>query len=501
MPSDKHIEHIETVFKNLSGMLDVSFEIRDSEGHLIGSAADKHDNGELYKKLFSTISGRRKSHTVTDPNGETIWGIPIITNGCVQDLFVVIHRKPSALISVLDTDGSTTIERIQKTAEQAIITLVEDVLHLVSYQQESEDELDNLASELTLRYEELNFLYKIGGKAEAVANFKNTLHYVMRKTEELLDSDYTLLLIPGKNICVDSCSSNETCPSVPIKEALLNTTSELLNTFTSEIDYLTDHDYAQYPFLESLSQEFKRFLTIPMIFDGKKEGIFLVAKTSSDETFTISDKRLITVVADMITIKIINAELFDDLNKFLLNLMKSFVKTIEEKDTYTHGHSERVNQNSLKIGKAMGLTDQDLSLLNFVSILHDIGKIGVPESILNKPGKLTKEEYEKIKEHTLKGVKILEPIKQLKEYLPAILYHHERIDGKGYPEGLSGEEIPLFARIIAVADTFDAMTSDRAYRKAKRFEAVIEELLDVRGTQLDAEITTIFITKCLGIYI
>ena len=482
-------------------MLDVSFEIRDSGGHLIGSPADKQDDGKLYKELFTAISSSRKSHMVTDSNGEVIWGIPIIANGSIQDSFVVIHRKPSAIISVLDTDGNTTIARIQKTAEQAIITLVEDVLRLVSYQQESEHELNSLASELTLRYEELNFLYKIGGKAEAVADFKNTLHYVMRKTGELLDSDYTLLLIPGKNICADSSSNNGTCSSDPLKELVVSTSPELLQVFTREIDYLTDHDCDQYPFLEPFSTEFKRFLTIPMTFDGKIEGIFLVAKKNSNETFTISDKRLIAVVADMITIKIINAELFDDLNQFLLNLMKSFVRTIEEKDTYTHGHSERVNQNALKIGKAMGLNDQEMALLNFVSILHDIGKIGVPETILNKPGKLTKEEYDRIKEHTHKGYKILEPIKQLKDYLPSVLYHHERIDGKGYPEGLSGKEIPLFARIIAVADTFDAMTSDRAYRKAKRFEAVIKELLDVSGTQLDAEITRIFITKCLGIYI
>jgi HD-GYP domain-containing protein (c-di-GMP phosphodiesterase class II) len=501
MHSDKHIENIETVFKNLSSMLDVSFEIRDSKGHPTGSAVDKDDNGQLYRELFATISDSRKSHMVTDSNGETIWGIPIISNGSVQESFVVIHRKPSAIISVLDTDGNTTIARIQKTAEQAIITLVEDVLHLVSYQQESEHELDSLASELTLRYEELNFLYKIGGKAEAVSDFKNTLHYVMRKTRELLDSDYTILLIPEKNICADSWSNNETCPSVTIQEEILNATPDLLKVLSGEIDYLTDHDCVQYPFLKSFSKGFNRFLTIPMIFDGENEGIFLIAKKNSDESFTISDKRLISVVADMITIKIINAELFDNLNQFLLNLMKSFVRTIEEKDTYTHGHSERVNQNSLKIGKALGLNDQELSLLNFVSILHDIGKIGVPESILNKPGKLTEEEYAKIKEHTYKGYKILEPITQLKDYLPSILYHHERIDGTGYPEGLSGEEIPFFARIIAVADTFDAMTSDRAYRKAKRFEAVIKELLDVSGKQLDAEITHIFITKCLGIYI
>lgn len=501
MNADLQTEHIENVLQNLSSMLDVSFEIRDSRGYPIGSAAGKCDDGELYRELFTTITASRQSHMVNGTSGESIWGIPIFTNGSVQEVFVVIHQKPSALISVLDVDGNTTIAKIQQTAERAIITLVEDVLHLVSYQQESEQELDDLASELSLRYEELNFLYKIGGKADAIVDFINTLQFVLRKTGELLESDYIILNIPVKNICIDSSSANKSSPANAINQAVSNATPELLKIFNTGIDYLSDHECQNYTFIEPFLAEYKRIITIPMSFDGKKEGIFLLAKQSAGNPFTISDKRLLNVVADMIAIKIINAELFDDLQQFLLNLMKSFVRAIEEKDAYTHGHSERVNLNALKIGKALGLTDQELTSLNFVSILHDIGKIGVSEEILIKPGKLTRDEYDQIKKHPQKGCNILEPIKQLKDCLPDILYHHERIDGKGYPEGLSGEEIPRFARIIAIADTYDAMTSDRAYRKAKRIEDVIQELVDVSGTQLDAEITRVFITKCLGIYI
>ena len=122
MNADLHTEHIENVLKNLSSMLDVSFEIRDSRGHPIGSAADKCDDGELYKELFTTITATRQSHMINGTSGESIWGIPIFTNGSVQEAFVVIHQKPSALISVLDIDGNTTIAKIQQTAERAIIT-------------------------------------------------------------------------------------------------------------------------------------------------------------------------------------------------------------------------------------------------------------------------------------------------------------------------------------------------------------------------------------------
>ena len=479
-------------------MLDVSFALWDSRSHST-CIWNKQEDEELYSTLFTSIAETRQSQMVTGPRGESIWGIPMVTNGCVDESFIVIHRKPSAVIPLLDTDGNTTITRIQQTAERAIITLVEDVLRLLSYQQESEQELDSLASELSLRYEELNFIYKIGTKAEAITDFMNTLHYLLQKTGELIDSDYIALYIPPKNIFVDTCRYSDIAPSVSMQQAVMSAAPALLKTFSTGIDYLSDHDCQTHPYLSPILKEYKRLLTIPISFDEKKEGIIYLAKNISDASFTIADKRLVCVVADMIAIKIINAELFDDLKHFLLNLMKSFVRAIEEKDTYTHGHSERVNEHALNIGRALGLTDQELSSLNFVSILHDIGKIGISEKLLNKAESLTSQEYHAIKEHSLKGYMILEPIKQLKGYLSAILYHHERIDGTGYPEGLSGQEIPLFARIIAVADTFDSMTSDRAYRKAKDFESAVKELLDVSGTQLDPDITRVFITRCLGI--
>jgi HD-GYP domain-containing protein (c-di-GMP phosphodiesterase class II) len=266
----------------------------------------------------------------------------------------------------------------------------------------------------------------------------------------------------------------------PITQVLRGVTPDLLSKFQTGVDYLSDGDLEGYSSLKPLLTKYNRLLTIPISFDENKDGIFFLGKIAPDEMFSICDKRMVSVVSDMIAIKITNTELFQHLNDFLLNLMKSFMKTIEEKDSYTHGHSERVNECALKIGRALDLNEEELTQLNFVS---------------------TDDEFEQIKQHPGKGCTILDPIQQLKGLLPAILHHHERVDGKGYPEGISGSEIPFFARIIAIADTFDAMTSDRAYRKAKKLDSVIQELLDVRGKQLDPEITNVFITKCLGIKI
>jgi HD-GYP domain-containing protein (c-di-GMP phosphodiesterase class II) len=138
------------------------------------------------------------------------------------------------------------------------------------------------------------------------------------------------------------------------------------------------------------------------------------------------------------------------------------------------------------------MSPEELEALKWASLLHDIGKIGIPENVLNKPGKLTADEYELIKKHPMKGKTILEPIQHLSRSLPAVTYHHERYNGTGYPKGLKGEQIPLAARIIAVADTFDAITSSRSYRKPKSAREAMLVLDQVSGTQLDARLVNIF---------
>jgi HD-GYP domain-containing protein (c-di-GMP phosphodiesterase class II) len=501
MSSDLHLQTIEQVLKNVSNLLNVSFEIRDSRGEITDSGrkgSDDHRN--LYQELYERIAAAQMPCMIKSPSGGVIWGIPIFINAHIAELFVVIHSTTSSVIPLQDLEDSNALtHKVKETAEKAVISLVQEVLQLLSDRDASEQELDDLARELSIRYEELNFFYKIGGKIGATDDLKETLLYMMRKTTELIGADCVAVYIPSKDIFENFDTPFEKAASEPITQVLRSVTSDLLAKFQSGVDYLSDGDLVSYSFLNPLLKKYKRLLIIPISFDENKDGIFFLGKIAPDETFSICDKRLVGVVADMIAIKITNTELFQHLNEFLLNLMKSFMKTIEEKDSYTYGHSERVNEYALKIGRVLDFNEQELTQLNFVSILHDIGKIGIPEEILNKPGQLTDDEFEKIKQHPEKGCTILEPIQQLKTLLPVILHHHERPDGKGYPQGLSGSEIPLFAKIIAVADTFDAMTSDRAYRKAKKLDAVVQELLDVRGTQLDPEITNLFISKCLGI--
>jgi HD-GYP domain-containing protein (c-di-GMP phosphodiesterase class II) len=176
--------------------------------------------------------------------------------------------------------------------------------------------------------------------------------------------------------------------------------------------------------------------------------------------------------------------------------VKSLVYAIEAKDRYTAGHSERVSKISMLIAEQLDLDDGQKEVLTWAAILHDVGKIGIPDSILNKPDRLDDEEYDVIKGHPIMGYNILLPIDQLKESLPGILYHHERYDGKGYPGKLTGVAIPLVSRIIAVADTFDAISSSRAYRPAKAEREALDIVLKSGGTQLDPQVVEAFEKVC-----
>lgn len=180
------------------------------------------------------------------------------------------------------------------------------------------------------------------------------------------------------------------------------------------------------------------------------------------------------------------------INDFYLRSIQSLVKALEAKDSYTKGHSERVTFYSVELARAMGDT-VDIEKLESAGILHDLGKIGIPETILNKPGRLNEDEFLFVKEHPSLGVQILEPIESLRNVFPVVMHHHERFDGKGYPSGLKGGSIPVEARILAIADTYDAMTSNRAYRNALSSDRAIVEISRCSGSQFDPDLARLFI--------
>jgi len=182
----------------------------------------------------------------------------------------------------------------------------------------------------------------------------------------------------------------------------------------------------------------------------------------------------------------------DSLEDAYRSTLKALTAALETRDSETHGHSERVVTYSLRLGREYGLNSTQMKALEFGSLLHDIGKIGVPDSILRKPAKLTEEEWVRMREHPLHGQQILRGIEFLEGAARVVAQHHEKWDGSGYPLGLKGEEIDLNARIFAVADAFDAMTSDRVYRRGKSYDAASQELDDWAGRQFDPKVVEAF---------
>ena len=201
-------------------------------------------------------------------------------------------------------------------------------------------------------------------------------------------------------------------------------------------------------------------------------------------------------IEQMNQIKKINAELsqtYEQLERAYLDSIQTLRYTVEAKDPYTRGHSDRVAQYSVLIGKHLGLPEEDLRTLEIGGLFHDIGKIGVPDTILRKESKLSDDEYSEIKNHPSIGVHILSSATIFQNIIPIVKHHHERYDGKGYPGRLKGEEIPYFARITALADTFDAMTSKRSYRDALSLDVVIAEFERCKGSQFDPELDDVFL--------
>lgn len=190
-----------------------------------------------------------------------------------------------------------------------------------------------------------------------------------------------------------------------------------------------------------------------------------------------------------------NQKLLNQYQRLLKQSAQALVKTLEVRDSYTYGHCMRVMEYSLLIGRGAGLSENDMTILERSAMFHDLGKVGTPDCVLLKPERLTKEEQKIMAEHPLKSAEIIDLIDEFRVACPGVKHHHERFDGEGYPLGLSGNEIPLASRIILVADTFDAMTSNRPYRKALSIETAYDELRRFSGVQFDPKFVEIFLRE------
>lgn len=233
-------------------------------------------------------------------------------------------------------------------------------------------------------------------------------------------------------------------------------------------------------------------LCVPLVSSEGTIGAITIGSTRQDYRFNSDDVRLLSTIANHVTIAVGNIELFTSLQEAYLATVRSLAAAVDAKDSYTRGHSDRVAQYATMIGEKMGLSHEQRIALEMAAYLHDIGKIGIPEEILLKPGHLDDEEMAQMRHHPLIGANILKPVAFPWAITPVVRHHHEAFDGSGYPAGLRGEEIPLLARILTVADSYEAMTSNRPYRAGRTAEEALTELSACTGSQFDARVVEVF---------
>jgi putative nucleotidyltransferase with HDIG domain len=222
-------------------------------------------------------------------------------------------------------------------------------------------------------------------------------------------------------------------------------------------------------------------------------GAIAVGSRDGGFRFSSDDVRLLSTIANHVTIAIGNIELFSSLQEAYLATVRSLAAAVDAKDTYTRGHSDSVAHYANAIAKRLGLSSEQCTALEMAAYLHDIGKIGVREEILLKPGTLDDEEMGQMRHHPLIGANILRPVAFPWPIAPVVRHHHEHFDGSGYPAGLKGEEIPLLARILTVADAYEAMTADRPYRRGRTAEEAVEELHACTATHFDGRVVDAFV--------
>lgn len=479
------------LLSSLSNVSHLHFQIWDADEGLVFSSGPDEPAEPVLEELedfsLQIISSASFQHIPLE-SGEGLFGVPLRNGQAVAGSLIAFGsnslQKPLPERSTAPQPGRA--EDMERFLNQ-VAELVEDRLT-------AQLEMEEMAEELSENFEQLCFYSKIASRVKSI-RFSSTM--LLELVTELLDTmrtDMAFAKLPERPEYNAMAWTERIPEQISDHDDFINDLIDSipLSSPSLEEDYFIVNDSSTTPGFSDLAPAPYRFLAVKMKHDENFYGWMGLVSFNLQEIFRRSELRLLDSMAEQIAVVITNSDLYRDLERFVINMVKSLVYAIEAKDDYTRGHSERVCQYSLLMADRLGLDEEQKKILQWSSILHDSGKIGIPESILNKPWRLEDEEYQIIKNHPKKGHTILEPLEQLASSLPGMLHHHERYDGKGYPQGLKGKRIPLEARIIAVADTFDAITSSRAYRPAKTPEEALQEMEKVAGTQLDPDLVKVF---------
>jgi HD-GYP domain-containing protein (c-di-GMP phosphodiesterase class II) len=419
------------------------------------------------------------------PDLDRIPNMKAITKECKSKMCVPLWSKKK-LVGVISVESSTPN------------TFSQNDLELFStLGSQASEVLQNLEiyEELRTKADHLSLLFEIGKNIGAIYNLRTLFETILERAMQVMKARRGFLMIYDKNTdelrirASIGLNINSDKNSVQVDRGIAGWVFKKVRSVlipnvekSTLFDPNNDQIYAG-----------RDLMACPLNIRKKVFGVICLNDRIGSKQFSHEDLDLLSALASQAAIAIENVELYASIRRDYLNAIKALAAAVDAKDHYTHGHSHKVMVYCTSIAKAMGLSEKEIEKVKYGALLHDVGKIGISEAVLNKPSKLTPKEFDTIAMHPILGVSIVQNIESLKDLIPTILYHHERYSGGGYPEGKAGNSIPLGARIVAVADAWDVMTSDRAYRKALPISVAVAELKKFAGTQFDPEIAEVFL--------
>jgi putative nucleotidyltransferase with HDIG domain len=416
-------------------------------------------------------------------NGGFVIGVIVTDELCTSEYLHALCQASSADTTVI-RDMLLSLSPVASHDVKRIASMFQFAWNAQSTSDLNQSTMESIGQELADSYEEINLLYTITSNMNSVNNPKR---FIELACNELLQT------LPYEWIGVQ-LRIGDRLPRIGSELVFAGNAPEEVSENVCSIT----NDIGTSPIISN-GDDFvsirlgKATIIEPILSDGDVIGVLVAAnKQGNDSEASSVDIKLLSATAAQLAIFLENALLYEDLSATFLGTLEALTASIDAKDTYTSGHSLRVALLTAQLAEEAGLDAEQVDRFRIAGLVHDIGKIGVPEHVLTKKGGLTNGEFAEIQKHPEIGAKILKDIPQMEDILGGVLHHHEKFGGGGYPHGISGNDIPLVARMISLADTFDAMSSSRTYRNAMNRNSVLDEMKRAVGSQFDPELAELF---------
>jgi putative nucleotidyltransferase with HDIG domain len=463
-----------------------------------------HGCQKARRELAQVVIETHQASRATSPWGCRLLGIPVQDRhhliGAVVVEFPTLEMLEEEHFARLCDRLELDRQAMRLYAHEASRYSTEEASHVqdmftmfLQDQQRSQDAnqaLTSLSMNLAGTYEELSLLYHISSSMKVSQEPKEFLQDVCDELREVMGVETVFTIVHDTRTRMDDDILVRSGEFDSKQLRLLGATYILPRL--SEPSSMVLNNTFNADEVSFIARGIHSMIAVPLAVDREIIGLLMAINKTGE--FDSYDAKLITSIAGQSSVFLANHRMYAELQELLVGVLQSLTESIDAKDPYTCGHSRRVAEISRRIAEAMGMEPHRVQQIYLAGLLHDVGKIGVPETILCKTGRLTDTEYAVIQQHPSIGARILRRIRNLEPIIAGVLSHHERMDGRGYPNGLIGEDIPLEGRILCLADSWDAMTSKRTYRNAMSLEQAAEEIRRCSGNQFDPEVARIFLS-------